>query len=84
MPKVTVKQDGKEMIVFYPKSNDKGEELALREHAIEKTKLDLKKRPTKVKRILTDKEKGAIKEFNAWRNNRRLQEGGHQNTRKYW
>lgn len=84
MPEVTVKEDGKEMIVFYPKSDDKGEEKFIREHVIEKTKQDLRKRPTKVKRKLTDTEKGAIKEFNAWRHNRRLQAGNHQNTRRFW
>ena len=84
MPEVTVKEDGKEMTVFYPKSEDKGEEAALREHAIEKTKVDLRKRPKKVKRKLTPDEKGAIKEVNAWQRNRRIQERNHQNTRKYW
>ena len=64
MPKVTIKEDGKEMTVFYPSDKDKGYEEAIRTKAIEKTKEDLKKRPAKKKRVLTSDEKGAIKDFN--------------------
>jgi hypothetical protein len=88
VPEVTIKENGREMTVFYPKSKDKGEEDALREFAIEKTKQDLQKGKyvgNKAPPKVSPKEVGArLNEFNQWKNERKFREANHQNSRKYW
>lgn len=85
MPEVIINENGREMTVFYPKSEDKGEEEALREYAIEKTREDLRKQPTKPPPTKSKEEIGsALKEFVQWRNERKEREQNHQNTRKYY
>jgi len=64
----TVRENGKEMIVVIPKSDDSSYDRQLKEAQIEKTKEQLRKAPKKPAPKISVKERSeALREFNRFR-----------------
>jgi len=79
LDKFTVEENGKKMEVIIPKTGDRSYDNYLKEAEIEKTKDQLRKKPDKVKSHSNEEIKGALREYNDWKNKR---DSGQ--TRKYY